>query len=103
MKELQEQYENLMKDYEAKEDAINKPELFWDTYRKDSLDSRSQKTYLVLDSISIKKRIESRIRFGRKIIDGYLPIGKFDLNLRKLFSYKCWQKCYARRVVRILY
>lgn len=24
MKELQEQYENLMKDYEAKEDAINK-------------------------------------------------------------------------------
>lgn len=76
---------------EIKEDAINKPELFWDTYRKDSLDSRSQKTYLVLDSISIKKRIESRIRFGRKIIDGYLPIGKFDLNLRKLFSYNNYE------------
>ena len=76
---------------EIKDDAINKPELFWNTYRKDSLDNRSQKTYLALDSISIKKRIESRIRFGRKIIDGYLPIGKFDLDLRKLFSYNNYE------------
>ena len=46
---------------------------------------------MALDSISIKKRIESRIRFGRKIIDGYLPIGKFDLDLRKLFSYNNYE------------
>ena len=76
---------------EIKDDAINKPEHFWNTYRKDSLDSRSQKTYLALDSISSKKRIESRIRFGRKIINGYLPIGKFDLDLRKLFSYNNYE------------
>ncbi|TDE54917.1 DUF5686 family protein [Flavobacterium sp. GT3P67] len=76
---------------EIKDDAINKPERFWNTYRKDSLDSRSQKTYLALDSISVKKRIESRIRFGRKIINGYLPIGKFDLDLRKLFSYNNYE------------
>ncbi|RTY96224.1 carboxypeptidase-like regulatory domain-containing protein [Flavobacterium sp. GSN2] len=76
---------------EIKDDAVNKPEAFWDTYRKDSLDSRSQKTYLALDSLSIKKRIESRLRFGRKIINGYLPIGKFDLDLRKLFSYNNYE------------
>nr|WP_315178248.1 DUF5686 family protein [uncultured Flavobacterium sp.] len=76
---------------EIKDDAINKPEHFWNTYRKDSLDSRSQKTYFALDSISSKKRIESRIRFGRKIINGYLPIGKFDLDLRKLFSYNNYE------------
>lgn len=76
---------------EIKDDAINKPERFWNTYRKDSLDSRSQKTYLALESISVKKRIESRIRFGRKIINGYLPIGKFDLDLRKLFSYNNYE------------
>ncbi|MFV8345226.1 DUF5686 family protein [Flavobacterium sp. ZB4P13] len=76
---------------EIKDDAINKPERFWNAYRKDSLDSRSQKTYLALDSISVKKRIESRIRFGRKIINGYLPIGKFDLDLRKLFSYNNYE------------
>lgn len=76
---------------EIKDDAINKPESFWNTYRKDSLDNRSQKTYLALDSISAKKRIESRIRFGRKIINGYLPIGKFDLDLRKLFSFNNYE------------
>ncbi|WP_291123453.1 DUF5686 family protein, partial [Flavobacterium sp. UBA6046] len=54
---------------EIKEDAVNRPESFWNSYRKDSLDIRSQKTYLVLDSISVKKRIESRLRFGRKIIN----------------------------------
>jgi hypothetical protein len=28
------------------------------------------KTYIALDSIAIKRRIASRIRFGRKIING---------------------------------
>lgn len=76
---------------EIKSDAIHKPEAFWHTYRKDSLDTRSQKTYLALDNLSIKKRIESRLRFGRKIINGYLPVGKFDLDLRKLFSYNNYE------------
>ena len=76
---------------EIKEDAINRPESFWNSYRKDSLDIRSQKTYLVLDSISVKKRIESRLRFGRKIINGYLPVGFFDLDLRKIFSYNNYE------------
>lgn len=76
---------------EIKDDAIYKPELFWNTYRKDSLDSRSQRTYLLLDSIAVKRRIESRIILGRKIINGYLPLGKMDLDLRKLFSYNNYE------------
>ncbi|MCD0475149.1 DUF5686 and carboxypeptidase regulatory-like domain-containing protein [Flavobacterium sp. EDS] len=76
---------------EIKDDAIKKPESFWNKYRKDSLDIRSQKTYMLLDSISLKKRIESKIRFGRKIINGYLPISVVDLDLRKLFSYNNYE------------
>lgn len=76
---------------EIKDNAINKPENFWNKYRKDSLDIRSQKTYLALDSISIKKRIESRILFGRKIINGYLPIGLIDIDLRKIISYNNYE------------
>ena len=76
---------------EIKDEAINRPESFWETYRKDSLDTRGQKTYLALDSIVIKKRIESRLRFGRKIINGYLPLGFFDMDLRKLFSYNNYE------------
>jgi hypothetical protein len=76
---------------EIKEDAINKPEGFWDSFRKDSLDIRSQKTYLALDSIAIKRRIASRIRFGRKIINGFLPLGFFDMDLRKIISYNNYE------------
>ena len=76
---------------EIKDDAINKPESYWNKYRKDSLDIRSQKTYLALDSISIKRRIESRILFGRKIINGYVPIGLVDLDLRKIISYNNYE------------
>ena len=76
---------------EIKDEAIHRPETFWENYRKDSLDIRSQKTYLALDSIVIKKRIESRLRFGRKFINGYLPLGFFDMDLRKLFSYNNYE------------
>tara|TARA_R110000868_G_scaffold70544_1_gene207217 strand:+ start:3843 stop:6341 length:2499 start_codon:yes stop_codon:yes gene_type:complete len=76
---------------EIREEAIHRPETFWEIYRKDSLDIRSQKTYLALDSIVIKKRIESRLRFGRKIINGYLPLGFFDMDLRKIFSYNNYE------------
>ncbi|WP_310381691.1 DUF5686 family protein [Flavobacterium sp.] len=76
---------------EIKDDAINKPESFWNNYRKDSLDLRSQKTYILLDSVALKKRLESRITLGRKVINGYLPIGFLDLDLRKLFSYNNYE------------
>jgi hypothetical protein len=76
---------------EIKENAINKTEQFWDSYRRDSLDIRSQKTYLALDSIAIKRRIASRIRFGRKIINGFLPLGFFDMDLRKIISYNNYE------------
>ncbi|RTY91315.1 DUF5686 family protein [Flavobacterium sp. GT3R68] len=76
---------------DVKDDAATKNETFWYTYRKDSLDLRSQKTYEVLDSISVKKRIETRLRLGRKIINGYLPIGFFDVDLRYLLSYNNYE------------
>jgi hypothetical protein len=46
---------------------------------------------LVLDSIAIKKRIESSISFGRKIINGYLPAGPVDLDLRKIISFNNYE------------
>ena len=76
---------------DIKDDAANKDEAYWNTYRKDSLDNRSQKTYNVLDSISVKNRIESRLRFGRKIINGYIPLGPVDLDLRYLLSFNNYE------------
>lgn len=76
---------------EISEDAIDKPDSFWELYRKDNLDLRSQKTYMSLDSISIKNKLENRIVLGRKIIKGFLPISFIDLDLRKLFNYNNYE------------
>jgi Family of unknown function (DUF5686)/CarboxypepD_reg-like domain len=76
---------------EIKDDASKKTDTFWNKYRKDSLDFKSQKTYLLLDSISVKKRIESRLRFGRKVINGYIPLGPIDFDLKKLISYNNYE------------
>ncbi len=62
-------------------------ESFWKQSRTDSLDKRSERTYFVLDSVVTKQKIEKKIKFGRKIINGYLPFGPFDFDLRYLLSY----------------
>lgn len=72
---------------EVKENANVRDELFWKENRPDSLDVRSERTYFVLDSVVTKEKIEKKLKFGRKIINGYVPFGPFDLDLRYLLSY----------------
>ncbi|OIV43420.1 DUF5686 family protein [Flavobacterium johnsoniae] len=76
---------------EIKDDASKKPEEFWNKYRKEILDQKSQKTYQLLDSLSVSRRIEKRLGFGRKIINGYIPIGPVDLDLKKIISYNNYE------------
>lgn len=72
---------------DIKENAINKEDKFWSVYRKDSLDIRSKNTYATLDSISKKIKIDQKVFIGRKILNGFVPIGSFDFDLRQLISY----------------
>ena len=72
---------------DVKDDANSKSENFWNESRKDTLDIRSQRTYFVLDSIVTKENIEKKILFGRKIVNGYVPVGPIDFDLRYLLSY----------------
>jgi hypothetical protein len=76
---------------EVRPDAIDKPESFWRQYRKDSLDIREKRTYEALDSIVGKERIDKKLRLGRKIINGYVPFGPIDLDLRYLLSYNNYE------------
>ena len=72
---------------EVKNNANKRDDVFWNQNRIDSLDVRSERTYIVLDSVVDKKNIEQKIKYGRKIINGYVPFGPFDLDLRYLLSY----------------
>jgi hypothetical protein len=76
---------------DVKPNANNRDETFWQENRKDSLDLRSERTYVVLDSVVTKDNIEKKIKFGRKIINGYVPFGPFDFDLRYLLSYNNYE------------
>lgn len=72
---------------QVKENAINKSDEFWQKNRKDTLDFRGIETYKSLDSLVISRGIERKLNIGRRILNGYLPISIFDLDLRYLVKY----------------
>lgn len=76
---------------EINKEASNRTDDFWNKYRKDSLDIRSQKTYKVLDSIAVKNQIERKIKIGRRLLNGFIPAGPIDFDLRKIFSYNNYE------------
>lgn len=76
---------------EVKDEPVYNTTDFWNIYRKDSLDIREENTYRALDSIVAKEKIEKKLRFGRKIINGYVPLGFFDVDLRYLLSYNNYE------------
>jgi hypothetical protein len=76
---------------DVKNNANTRENSFWRQNRIDSLDTRSERTYVVLDSLVTKQKIEKKIRFGRKIINGYLLFGPFDIDLRSLLSYNNYE------------
>ncbi|OIQ21669.1 MAG: hypothetical protein BM557_02405 [Flavobacterium sp. MedPE-SWcel] len=76
---------------EIKKEAINRPENYWNHYRSDTLDSRSVKTYIALDSIVAKEKWEKKIFLGKKVINGYIPISFFDLDLRHIAKYNNYE------------
>lgn len=71
--------------------SLAKPEKYWNTFTKDTLDKRKLKTYVSLDSLSVAEKIESRLFLGRKIINGYVPISVVDLDLRSVIKYNNYE------------
>lgn len=76
---------------DIRDSAVDRDVAFWDGFRRDTLDSRSRETYRALDRLSKKRQIERKYRIGKKIINGYLPIGPVDLDLRYLLSYNNYE------------
>lgn len=69
---------------EITKNAVKRDDTFWNDHRTQPLSPRDERTYFGLDSISKSEKIESRLRLARKFLNGYIPIGSFDLGLRYL-------------------
>jgi hypothetical protein len=72
---------------EVPQSSFSKPEKFWATFAKDSVDKRKLKTYVSIDSLSNAERIEHKLFLGKKIINGYFPVNVFDIDLRTIVKY----------------
>ena len=72
---------------EILENALQKDHDYWKQYNNNILDERKLQTYKTLDSVFKKNKIENRINFGRKIIDGYIGFGFFDFDIRHFVKY----------------
>lgn len=76
---------------EVSEKSIHRKEDLWYSYFSDSTDVRSKATYVSLDSLIESRKIENKIKIGRKIIKGYYPVGFFDFDLRYLIRYNNYE------------
>lgn len=73
------------------EKAIQRKEDLWFAYFNDSTDIRSNTTYVSLDSLISSRKIENKIKIGRKIIKGFYPIGPIDIDLRYLARFNNYE------------
>lgn len=76
---------------EVPEASMSKPDSYWRSLKKDTLDIRKIRTYTNLDSLSIAENIEQKLLFGRKIFNGYLPVSYIDLDLKTLVKYNNYE------------
>ena len=71
---------------EINENAYDRNEEYWNTYRTDSLTKRGNETYVVIDSIIKTEGIEDKITLARGLLKGYYTTKYIDLDLGKIIS-----------------
>lgn len=72
---------------EISKEAISRPDSYWDAFRADSTDIRSTQTYPALDSIVANENYERLLVLGRRILNGYFPLGPVDIELKRIIRY----------------
>ncbi len=76
---------------EVPHESLKQDEKFWSRFSRDSTDVRRLNTYTALDSLSESEKIEKKIFFGKKIINGYLPVSLLDIDLRSLIKFNNYE------------
>lgn len=60
-------------------------------YRKDTLDERERNTYVKIDSLGAKYKIEKKIYFASNLLKGNLRFGMVDFNITKFVNYSKYE------------
>lgn len=73
-------------------DANEKDSLFWNQSRKYELDEKEKNTFVTIDSISNKYKLERKMLAFTSLFEGKVPLGKFQIDLGKSFRYTYYEK-----------
>jgi len=73
------------------DNASNRSEAYWNTYRTDSISKRGIEAYKVLDSLSEAEGAEKKLNIARKVIKGYFPTKYFDFDLSQLINFNNYE------------
>jgi hypothetical protein len=64
----------------------------WQQFRKDTLASKEESTYRVMDSLVAEHHIDKFVEFTGKAYLGRFPLGKFDLDINRLIARNSYEK-----------
>lgn len=71
---------------EFTDDSHKKDELFWNSFRTDSITERGRATYKLIDSLAAEENIDNKVDFARNILKGFYPTKYVNLNLGKIIN-----------------
>jgi len=71
-------------------DELN--DVSWYALRPTSLDDKEVRTYQFMDSVGDKYHFDQIVSYMRKLPEAKLPIGAFDIDLKRLYSYNKYEK-----------
>ncbi|REG88957.1 DUF5686 family protein [Winogradskyella sediminis] len=64
---------------------------YWDQYRKDPLDKKEQRTYVLIDSIGDEIHLDKYLKWAPSLAQWRIPFKYVDLDLKKLASYNKYE------------
>lgn len=71
----------------TKDDAADKDSTHWNKERAYALTDKDRRTYEVIDSVSDIYHFDRKLKYLSALLDGKLPLGYVQLDLKRLFNY----------------
>jgi len=72
-------------------DAAGKDDAYWQARRPDTLDSREQKTYVVLDSLGKKQHFDQTLKIMEALFTLQIPISIISIDLNKILGFNDYE------------
>ncbi len=72
--------------------AESKTDTAWQNIRPIELDAKEDRTYVFMDSLSEKRNLDRLVSYAGKLTEGKFPVGAFDINLGRIYSYNKYEK-----------